>query len=61
MCFCLLPVTGSNLNFVLLRERLRTVKIGHFVLFVIKRFLVNSLNSDNWIDTTDTDNYLELT
>ena len=29
MCFCLLPVTGSNSNFVLL-EKLRTVEFGQF-------------------------------
>ena len=44
-------------EFCFAQRGLRTVKIGHFVLFVIKGFLVNSLNSENWIDTTDTDNF----
>ena len=57
MCFCLLPVTGLNLNFYFAQRGLRTVKIGHFVLFVIIRFLVKGLNSENWIDTTDTDQF----
>ena len=44
-------------EFCFAQRALRTVKIGLFVLFVIIRFLVKGLNSENWIDTTDTDQF----
>ena len=49
-------------EFCFSQRSLRTVKIGHFVIFVINRYLFISLNgetSDSRINSTDTGQKLE--